>query len=138
MCPKCRMILKDRYSTRGTISAYYEPPTFGAKWAAKAFKDMHNDVAYAEFVAVFGEPMIYRHPDLAPLVKVDEDVDDADEPPMVPAFLANMTDEERKTFVARFNGARMVCADPLTIRLPTDGELTPFVKDLDCLPNGER
>ena len=63
----------------------------------------------------------------------DEDVD-ADQPPMVPAFLATMTDEERKTFVARFNGARMVCADPLTIRLPTDDELAPFVKELQSLP----
>lgn len=112
MCPKCRMVLKDRYGTRGTISTYYEPPTFGAEWAAKAFKDTHDKIAYAEFVAVFGEPLIYRHPDVAPLVETEDD-DSAEEPPMVPTFLANMTDEERKTFFERFAKTVVRSVEPI-------------------------
>jgi hypothetical protein len=111
ICPKCRMILKDRNGNNGVINAYYEPPVFGTQWAADHLKDKLNNVAYAEFIAVLGEPMIYRHPDLTPLVKIDDD--SADEPPMVPAFLANMTDEERKTFVARFNSAKVTSVEPI-------------------------
>lgn len=81
------MILNDRNGKQGVISAYYEPPTFGAQWAADRLKDKLNKVAYAEFVAVFGEPMIYRHPDVTPLVEIDDDDSEADEPPMVPTNL---------------------------------------------------
>jgi len=43
---------------------------------------------------------------------IDDD-DNADEPPMIPAFLATMTDEERKTFVARFNSAKVTSVEPI-------------------------
>ncbi len=43
---------------------------------------------------------------------IDDD-DEADEPPMIPAFLANMTDEERQAFVARFNSARVTSVEPI-------------------------
>jgi len=105
------MILKDRNGNHGAISAYYEPPVFGEEWAATEFKDRQFKAQYASFIAVFGEPMIYRHPDLTPLVKIDDY--GTNEPPMIPAFIANMTDEERKTFVAQFNSAKVTSVESI-------------------------
>ena len=42
-----------------------------------------------------------------------DDNHDADEPPTIPAFLATMTDEQRKMFVARFNSARVTSVEPI-------------------------
>lgn len=45
--------------------------------------------------------------------EIDDDDDHAVEPPMIPSFLANMTDDQRKTFVARFNSAKVTSVESI-------------------------